>query len=149
VFLSNPLQDPFGWLVIGGLFAAIFLWLTPYAYRKYVRPYPSVIFGRAGLALWAGAELALCTGLAILVLVVLPSKDALSAWEHSQRVTLDARHCADTAYAALFKTYYRVLAGNIASWQQNAYVVASVGVGPLLIFLLWFAPRLRAQPARQ
>jgi hypothetical protein len=89
------------------------------------------------------------TSAVLLGLVVSPSRDALAAWFDSQHATLDASHCADTAYTALYATYDRLLNGPIATWAAVAFVFLFVGFGVELLWLIWLALRPRAQPARQ
>ena len=150
VFLAGPLQAPGGWLLVAG-FLAFVLWVVPYNYRVYLRQNPSARFRRVGLALLVGALLLLWTSMVLLTLVVLPSREALSAWFDSQHATLFASRCpfTDTAYTALFNTDDRQLNGPIATWTFVAFAFMFAGFGVELMWFYWRARRPRAEPARQ
>jgi hypothetical protein len=148
VFLAVPLQAPGWWLLIVG-FLAFGVVLAPYTYREYLRQHPSALYRRVGLALLGGALLLVCTGAVLLALVVLPSRDALSAWMGSQYESLTASHCPETAYATLFDTYDRQRNGPIATLDVVGKVFMIVGIGFEFIWVYWLHRRPRPQPARQ
>jgi hypothetical protein len=148
VFLAGPLQQPGWWLLVVGLLA-FGMWAELYIYRKRLRQQQSALYRRVGVTLLTGAIPLACMSVVLLLLVVMPSREALSAWVESQHDSLTASHCADTAYAALGATFYRQRNGPVATLQLVAFVFVVVGLGAEFIWIYWINRRPRAQPGGQ
>jgi hypothetical protein len=147
VFLAGPLQAPGGWLLSVGVLAAVVA-LVPYTYRERMRQDPSAMYRRVGGALLGGGWLALCMGVVLLVLVAIPSRDALAAWYQRPYVTTDPSYCAFASNTALYDTEFR-LSGAIDPWQLVAYVLLFGGFVIEIIWWSWSNRHLPAEPVRQ